>query len=558
MNDYSSDQLGSQFHIPVSRWGGDAATRYNWKLDIYNSAADYYFHNYFQGVGKEPNLPDNSSFDQFHEKNLRNGTVSFGTIPIISTTPKVAGACSYRVSKYGPQKSVDQYDPDCGNGYRASDGSAIVNDPADTNVTVGPEFYQDWVRHVMNRYGAANQGGVRIWSLDNEPEWWDAVHMDVMKTPATYDSVLQAGQLYGAAVKAVDPSAQLTGPVPGGWTGYFYSKTDFLSGWHTAPYKYYDNPVDRKAHGDVPFLEWYLQQMNTFEQKNGYRLLDYLDLHAYIHPNVLGDASKNSDPATQRLRLTSTRLFWDPNYPAVYDGSQANPDVMMPAMLLPRMHDWVNRNYPGTKLAITEYGWGALNTMNGTLAQADILGIFGREALDMATIWGPPGVSDPGRFAFKIFLDYDGFGSTFGDTSVQATTTDPDTLSVFAAQRGNHDVTALVINKTNADISSSLALNNFPVGGAAQVWQFTPADLTAIKQAADIPVNGSSLNATFPANSMTLTHRAASAGDTRGSAARRCGRAERRIVRDRIRFAGRDRDHLRERHGAFATNRPDT
>jgi uncharacterized protein (TIGR03437 family) len=503
INNYANHGLQEAFHIPVSRWGGDNTTRYNWKIDVLNSAADYYFHNYFVGVGSEPNLPDHSSFDQFHDANLRLGTVSFGTIPIIGTTPHSAGACGYRVSKYGAQEKVDPYDTDCGNGKRP-DGSQISNDPADTSIAVGPEFYQDWVRHLMSRYGAGNHGGVSIWSLDNEPEWWDAVHMDVMKTPATYDSVLEAGLKYGAAIKAVDASAQIAGPVPAGWGGYFYSKTDFLSGWHTYPYKLYDNPVDRKAHGDVEFLAWYLQQMNKFEQKNGYRLLDYLDLHAYIHPPSLDDSSKYGDAATQKLRLVSTRLLWDPAYPKVFDGSQANPDVMEPARLLLRMHDWVKNNYPGTKLAITEYAWGALSTMNGALAQADILGIFGREGLDLGTLWGPPALTDPGAFAFRIFLDYDGAGGAFGDMSVQAATTDPDSLSIFAAQRSNHDVTALVINKNQSDISTSIAFKNFAAATQAHVWRYTAADLTAIQHAADLTVSGSSVSAIFPASSITL------------------------------------------------------
>ena len=44
------------------------------------------------------------------------------------------------------------------------------------------------------------------------------------------------------------------------------------------------------------------------------------------------------------------------------------------------MKKWVANDYPGTKTAITEYNWGGQEHINGALAQADILGIFGREA----------------------------------------------------------------------------------------------------------------------------------------------------------------------------------
>jgi hypothetical protein len=74
------------------------------------------------------------------------------------------------------------------------------------------------------------------------------------------------------------------------------------------------------------------------------------------------------------------------------------------------MLQWVATNYPGTKTAITEYNWGALNDITGAIAQADLLGIFGREGLDLATIWSPPNPNpgagappDPGVFAFKMY-----------------------------------------------------------------------------------------------------------------------------------------------------------
>ncbi len=155
--------------------------------------------------------------------------------------------------------------------------------------------------------------------------------------------------------------------------------------------------------------------MQQFEQQNGYRLLDYLDVHGYITPPGVGFDNTISS-ANTALRLTSTRAFWDPTY--IVPGftncsgySDANGNQVAPA-LIPTMHGWVNTNYPNTKLAITEYNWGALEDITGAVAQADILGIFGREQLDMATLW-PDGsftLGVPGSYAFQIFLNYDGNG----------------------------------------------------------------------------------------------------------------------------------------------------
>ncbi len=127
--------------------------------------------------------------------------------------------------------------------------------------------------------------------------------------------------------------------------GYFFSPQDWRSGWNTGPgYVYYGNPVDRRAHGDVPFLEWYLKQFAAAERKGGRRLLDFLDIHGYIAPDDV-QFKPAGDTANQVLRLESVRAFWDTTYfeTAVNDTPY----------LVPRMRDWVARNYPHTMTAIT-------------------------------------------------------------------------------------------------------------------------------------------------------------------------------------------------------------
>ena len=94
------------------------------------------------------------------------------------------------------------------------------------------------------------------------------------------------------------------------------------------------------------------------------------------------------DSATELLRNQSTRVFWDTNY---VDPSWINSVIA----LIPRMRSWVTTNYPGTKIGITEYNWGAEPYINGATAQADIDGIFGREGLDLATRWTTPDPSTP-------------------------------------------------------------------------------------------------------------------------------------------------------------------
>jgi hypothetical protein len=172
-------------------------------------------------------------------------------------------------------------------------------------------------------------------------------------------------------------------------------------------------------------------------------------------------------------------------------------------MLIPRMKNWVSTYYPGLRTAITEYNWGAEGHMNGATAQADILGIFGREGLDIATRWTTPTNTSPAYKAMKIYRNYDGNKSTFGDTSVLATSTNVDNVAVFAAQRTNDGaLTIMVINKyLSNSVPVALKIANFGTNGTAQDWQL---NTNAITQLPNLTYTNSVLGATLPAQSVTL------------------------------------------------------
>ena len=252
----------------------------------------------------------------------------------------------------------------------------------------------------------------------------------------------------------------------------------------------------------MDFTEWYLAQMEDYEDVHGVRILDYLDLHYYPQANGVA-LSSAGNAATQALRLRSTRSLWDSTY---QDESWISDTTAEPVQMIPRMKQWVADNYPGTKLAITEYNWGALDHINGALAQADVLGIFGREGLDLATLWGPPDEADaPGIFAFHMYRNYDGLGHTFGEISVHASSADQEQLAIYAARRSAGDVlTLMVINKTGQSLTSPVAIAGFTPAATAQVYRYSAADSDAIVHASDQVVTIGGFTAAFPANSITL------------------------------------------------------
>jgi PKD repeat protein len=174
-------------------------------------------------------------------------------------------------------------------------------------------------------------------------------------------------------------------------------------------------------------------------------------------------------------------------------------------MLIPRLRNWANTYYyAGTPIGITEYNWGAESHINGATTQADILGIFGREGLDLAARWTTPDATTPTYKAIKIYRNYDGNKSTFGDVSVSATGPNPDNVAVFAAQRtSDNALTVMVISKYlsgNTPVSVNLA--NFTPLGTAQVYQLTSAN--AITRLADLTLSGATAAFTAPPQSITL------------------------------------------------------
>jgi|GEM_PF-480890 len=514
---FADAALAAELSLPVNRWGGNSTTRYNWQLDTSSRAADWYFENIPNTVTDASQLPNNSSSDQFVIQNITNNTESMLTIPMIGWTPKDRNgiSCSYSVALYGLQTDTDPWRPDCGNGIELSTGAHITsNDPLDIHIPITETFVISWMNHLINTHGTANSGGVRFYSLDNEPMLWNETHRDVHPHGTSYDEIRDLTYRYAAALKTVDPDAQTLGPVLWGWTAYEYSAfdTEASGAWWT-------NPQDRNAHGGTPFVEWYLQEMAAYEAITGTRILDYLDLHYYPQSSNVTLAPVG-DITTQALRLRSTRALWDSTY---VDESWINQSIE----LIPRMHNWVDTHYPDTKLALSEYNWGGLEHINGALAQADVLGIFGREGLDLATLWSPPANNDPGAFAFRMYRNYDGAGSQFGDLNLTADSADQDQLSVYASihsgNTGREDrVTIMVVNKSMTPLSSTVTINGIVPGVTyekmAQVYRYSDADLSSIVNevdqdvsAANFAVSAASFTAVesnftdlFPGDSITL------------------------------------------------------
>src|SRR5579871_3958880 len=479
-------------NFTLNRYGGNNTSRYNWQANADNRGSDWYF----ESIG-DTSATAGERGDTFFSMNKTAGAGTLLTIPMIDWVAKLGAnrnkLASFSIAKYGAQTGNDsQWYPDAGNGILSSNGQNVSgNNFNDADVPNSSTFQQGWIQHLVTTWGKASSGGVGYYLTDNESSIWFQTHRDVHPTGPTMDEIYGKIIDYSAKIKSVDPTALVVGPEEWGWDGYFYSGYDqqfaAAHNWSSFP--------DRANHGNMDYMPWLLSQLKQNALSTGQKAIDVFSAHYYPQSGEFGNDVSNS---MQLLRNQSTRSLWDPNY---VDQSWIDDKVQ----LIPRLKNWVNTYYfSGTPVAITEYNWGAEPYINGATAQADILGIFGREALDLATRWTTPDASTPTYKAMKMYRNYDGNKSTFGDTSVSDTVVNPDNLSSFAAIRASDGaLTVMVINKVlSGDTPVTINLANFAAGSAAQVWQLTATN--AITQLSDVSISNAAISATVPPQSITL------------------------------------------------------
>ena len=462
--------FAKEIQVPNIRWGGDGTTRYNWQVDSSNAGFDWYF---MGGNGETTPVPSASADLMVKTYQPADALMTIPIIPYVNKS--AAWSCSFPVSVYGAQQSTNPYvhpnGDSCGNSI-ASNGTQLL----DTNIYANhidntTSLQQQWVQHLVSTFGNAASGGVKFYQLDNEPYGWSNTHRDVMPNGATYPTITQLGQQYAATVKQADSTALVLGPSDftlGGWIGNTSQQGGLFAG------------------------QYYLQQMAAYDKAHGQRILDYFDEHYYFN---------TSTPAAQ---LASTRTLWDPTYNG---GTWVEQwDFYGPMQLIPRFRNWISTYYPGTLLSLSEYSIDSgQKSIVDAIAEMDVLGIFGREPIDFANMWSAPAPQDPIAYSFRMFRNYDGKGSQFGDTSISAVSGDQGSLSIYAAQRSSDSaVTILVINKTTGALSSAIALSNLNLPPTAQVYTYSNASLTSIAHPTDAAITSGSLSYTFPGYSAVM------------------------------------------------------
>jgi hypothetical protein len=445
----------------AQRVGGNPLSRAHWELGTWNKGADWYFEN---GRMDETLL---QTLDKASRDKRRIAMV----VPMIGWVAKDATSVGFPRSKFGAQRQHDPYNAEAGDGFRP-DGTAIrPGDPSETSVPLTPELVGTWVSKVLAQDARNGSRSIHMYILDNEPTLWNVTHRDVHPDPLSYDELLDRTIKYASAIRQADPQAVIAGPAEWGFTGYQYSAVDREAGTGLRP--------DRRAHGDVPLVAWYLKKLAEHEKATGQRLLDVFDLHFYPAADGLYGGNAGVDPVKAELRVRATRALWDPEY---VDESWINEKLR----LIPRMKDWVRENYPGRKLSLGEWSFGAPEHISGGVATAEALGRFGQQGLDAAFHWGELKEGTPVYWAFRAFRNFDGRGARFQDVSLA--TRDMAQVSLFASRDpGSTQLVMVLVNRDpTVRVATRIELDGCGNATSSRLFRYAADSKGLVEESSDL------------------------------------------------------------------------
>lgn len=416
------------------RLGGNRLTGYNWENNASNAGSDYYHMSddylpFVFGVSGDSSGVPGIVVEEFYRQ-----AQLFHAYPLV--TLQMAGFVAR--DKNGAVDSL-QTAPSSRWAYvKPAKGAplSLAPDTGDDSV-----YMDEFVNFLVHRYGQAASGsGIKGYALDNEPALWPSTHPRIHPLHPACRELIQKSVSLARSLKTIDPSAEVFGPVAFGFSSYY----DFLS----AP----DWSSVSAGKSYTWFLDYYLDQMKLASDTSGRRLLDVLDLHWY--PEAQGSdgnriTNTSATSAADRLaRVQAPRTLWDSHFT---ENSWIAQWFSSYLPLIPKVVQSIKKYYPGTKIGFTEFEYGGEADISGALAIDDVLGIFGKYGIYFATYWEGGSQTPYISAAYKMYRNYDGNNSTFGDLSLPSRTVDSVNTSVYGSlKRGGQELHLIVINKNPA------------------------------------------------------------------------------------------------------------
>src|SRR5712692_5107448 len=473
---FYSGNTSPQPNFTLDRDGGNRWTAYNWETNASNAGSDYIYNN--------DNYLSSSNVPAEAVRSFIAGDQAKGAASLV--TFQLQGLVS--ADENGPV-SVNN-PPDLTRFKQVVDKkSAVSNTPFTlTPPTTDANVYMDEFAWALDQklpgiFGA-NPAHATFISLDNEPELWNSTHLEVQgSTRITSDNYITKTINLSKALKDQFPNVLIFGPVHYGFQG--------LYNWQ--------GELSSTPNGTDWFPDKYLKALKTASDAYGKPLVDVYDFHWYAEVYDAGgtrilNLNNNLTDAQVQLIVQSPRNLWDPTF---NDDNNGNPWIFnelgrSPINILGRLQAKINAEFPGMKIAITEYENGGWNHIAGTIAQADNLGIFGSQGVFAANFWPPGGTYAYVLAGFRAFRGFDGANASFGDTSLQATSSNVKNVVVYASS-----------DSTTAGRIVFTAINGQSLSGTAHLYLMTAASTQGQNPVQPVPVgqmpvSGSSLTITLP------------------------------------------------------------
>jgi hypothetical protein len=335
-------------------------------------------------------------------------------------------------------------------------------------------------------------------SLDNEPDLWNSTHEEVQgSTNISSSNYIAKTATLSEALKDQFPNLIIFGPVNYGFGGIY--------SWQGDP------TLSPTPNGTNWFADKYLAGIKTASTAYGKPVVDVYDFHWYSEATdgatrVINMTGSTLTDAQVQAIVQSPRSLWDPTF--TENSWITNSVLGAPIKILSRLQAKIAAENPGMKISITEYENGGFNHIAGTIAQADNLGIFGNMGVFAANFWPPGGTYSYALAGFRAFRGFDGANASFGDTSLQATSSAVQNVAVYASTDSATPgrVVFVAINRSNA--AKVTAINGQVLSGTAHLYQMTAtsaAGQTVVQPVSigTMAASGSSLTITLPAYSVT-------------------------------------------------------
>ena len=492
---FHSGVTGAPPLLTFDRDGGNRWTAYNWENNASNAGSDYLYEN--DNYLSSSNVPA-EAVRGFIAGDQANGLASLVTF-------QLQGLVS--ADENGPVSIANP--PDLTRFKTVVDKKSTVSATPFTLTppTTDANVYMDEFAWALDQkftgmgiFGTSPTQPTFI-SLDNEPELWNSTHLEVQgSTAVTSDNYITKTIALSQALKDQFPNVVIFGPVHYGFQGIY--------NWQ--------GELSATPSGANWFPDKYLAAVKAASTTYGRPLVDVYDFHWYVEEydsngtRALDLASTTLTDAQVQLIVQSPRALWDPTFT---DSTNSNPWIYQelgntPINLLGRLQAKINAENPGMKISITEYENGGTNHIACTIAQADNLGIFGNQGLFAASFWPPNGTYSYVLAGFRAFRGFDGANACFGDTSLQATSSNVQNVVVYASTDSTTPGRMVFVAINRSNTAQVTAINGAALSGTAHLYQMTASSAQGQSPIAPISigtmaVSGSSMTITLPALSVT-------------------------------------------------------